>query len=286
MKFLDTEICTPLDDPAYQLNWRSRVAEVCRDGFPGVTPRLIRQDADIRAYQLHLRYRARNKLVGQPLPLDRIAAWRTSPTGRLLEAYLLTQAAYAEIASRTSTVEADVKGYERLFFAVRDEAGHPVQSVLSRLRSEQQDPPDPLKKAALAGGRAGLVAELSSTDDTDDLSVLVDRELRRRLRAGNLRNGELIQMHRTATIIAQAEVARQPQGETAGIVSAMMSLLTRTAPRMVEVERTAEQTSALNSEIRGRLESQQASNKMAPAIVAKSESDLDDLIKRKVVRGT
>jgi hypothetical protein len=279
-----TLIITPSEDPvAYGLDWRAAVAAACPEGLPAGTPAAIHRDQHLKRYLAHLRYRARHPLSGEPAVFDRISAWRASATGRILEAYLLTVASYADIGARLGLLETDVQTYERLFYSVRDEAGKPVAAVLARLRSELQDvAPDRLKQAALTAGLAGLTSILAANSDTDDLGALVDFELRRRLVAGVLQTRDLVQLQRNATIRAQVEAASQSPTEPVQVMArTMQAMLDFTAPKMVEIVRSEEQTAVLNSEIRGRIASQRTSTGIGVSAVR--EGALDDLIRRKLV---
>ena len=79
------------------------------------------------------------------------------------------------------------------------------------------------------------------------------------------------------------EASREPAGGPLLALSATMTaMLALTAPKMVEVERSESQTAVLNSEIRGRIESQQLSSGASIKPAMRPESELDALIKHKV----
>lgn len=285
MNFKNTVVITPGDDPvAYSLDWRAAVAAACPEGLPAGTPAAIHRDQHLKRYLAHLRYRARHPPSGEPAVFDRISAWRASATGRILEAYLLTVATFADIAAWLGVTEQEVRAYERLFYAVRDSTGQPIPAVLARLRAELRDAdPDELKRMALTGGVSALRYGLAANEDTEDLSVLVDQELRRRLVAGALQNRDLVQLQRTGVIRQQAEAATQSHDEPIQVMArTLQTILNATAPKMVEIIRTPDQTESLNAQIRGRISSQQIATR-ANMVSERKPGDLDELIKRKLV---
>ena len=126
---------------------------------------------------------------------------------------------------------------------------------------------------------------LAASDDTADLNTLVERELRKRLVGGQLRNNDLIQLQRTAALRERVEADREPEDARLIAVSKnLMELLALTAPHMVAVNKTEIEHEAQTARIQGWIASQQIANG-SPVAVATEEGELDRLIKRKVAGG-
>jgi len=140
MKISGQTIVTPLDDPmVYEVDWRHRVARALYDADP-IAP--LARDPVVRDLVSHFRYRAKRPLDRDlPRPLDRITRWHDQTTGRIIEAYLLTNATYEEIGVALGLDADEVKRYGELFYDVRDPQGRPLNGVLTRLRAELPDEP-------------------------------------------------------------------------------------------------------------------------------------------------
>jgi hypothetical protein len=270
------DIVTPQEDPvAYQPDWRHCLAVASQDSR---LPPCYAADPELRAYWLHLRRRARSPLEPgvRPEPQDRIAGWKTGQTGRLLEAYLVTQASYAEIAHDLGLDTADVQQYGALYWDVRNAEGRPRPGVLACLRARQENG---LLRIALLGGTQGLRNSLG-TGQEQEMEEMVNHEIMMRIREGGMNTRDLARLQSNALMRRRIELEGQNQNEPLReSLEFMQHLMSAFAPRMKPVEQTPEAILAADLAIRARLDSQRLATGIGITRDAGGEKRLDALVK-------
>ncbi len=267
------EITTPADDPiGFTMDWRYRVAGAAERVLP-----LMGRDPDLRACYQHLHQR--------PIPaFERIVGWHGTMTGQLVEAYWVTGSPVEAIAVELGLDAQDVRLYGQIFWAVRDTLDRPLQGVLLRLRASLSREPhddDRLIRAALLGGLEGLRGQLGASKLGSDLSAIVEQELTRRAMGGELRTGDLIRLRGHDILLKKMEIdSRDERVQDQTATQFLFEMLEKLAPRMKTVHQNAEQVTATNAAIQGRLESQRLATGIGVPLAAGGEKRLDALLKK------
>lgn len=289
MNINDQEILTPFDDPiAYQLDWRHLVVLAAYDRKTDIVtiPFKLWCDDDLRRYAMYIRYRARRPQDDDVVPPrhTRLAQWHQHTTGRLVGAYLVTNATYAQIATDLGLDADEIRLYGSLFDDVRDQQGRPIAGVLTRLRAEMaaNQATDPLRRTALMAGLPGLRAALDSVQAEEPqelLDRLVESELTRRVMSGQMRTAELARLQASTNLRQRLDAQQSPDRQSTEVMKLAMEIIGVTAPHMLRIEQTAAELEASNVAIESRIASQRTATGMpTPETVVRSEQALEHLL--------
>lgn len=262
MRVGDTEIRVPDEDPVgYEPDWRFRLASRLAE-----TGGVHAGDAEVRKLTMHLKAKAQRRTAWKPTQLDRVLAWRDSETGTLIEAFLAAAPTPAAAAAELGLAAEEVVLYARLIFDIHDGSGTVSPAVLMRLRAEADANPAEdgrarLMKVALASGLNGLrrlLRPIADDGEEQPLDDLVEAELRRRLVAGELRNGDLVRLQ--ANAVARRRLDLETKGganaEAAEALEVACRILSLTAPAMVRPEADTEREKATDLALRDKFEAQ------------------------------
>ena len=239
-----------LDSPTYDPAWRYRVAEVLAGANgKGERPVELKQDGALCAWLEPLRTPAESSVKQR----QRLLGWHQTEMRGWLEALLLTDLTYTQIAAELGGVDpADVALYQQVFYNVRDTQGAVIDFQRKRLLHGLQGQPaltpdDVLKRGVLSGGTGMLgtlipvydptmVADKKAPDMT--LSRLVDAEVTRRVLANTMDSSDLIRLQSVAIDRSRQHYdLLDRKGERDDGWAQMQDLMQVFAPRLIEARR-------------------------------------------------
>jgi hypothetical protein len=200
-------------------------------------PESVRTDADIRTWRQYLSPRRKTgaKVTGY---CRQVEGWNEQAAmAGLLEALLLSEATYDQIAMELGGLDPEVvRFYQSSFFNVRDNNGALVDNLSLHARFDQDQQAGPNVQARATWQRAGLsgfktLASLLRPTHTagtkdDPIDQLIRQELLRRVLTRQLGSRELILLQQTKMEIerTKAEMAKTAGQDNEGWVLARKML--------------------------------------------------------------
>jgi hypothetical protein len=256
MKIGDCQIRLPADDPVtFDLDWRHKTATALVN-TPGrkQLPEVVRKDSDIRMWRQYLS--PRRKIGAKATEYCRqVEGWHDQPAmAGLLEALLLSEASYDQIAGEIGGLDPDaVRLYQAMFFNVRDADGQLNGSLALHARFAQDQQAGANVPARVTWQRAGLnglktLATLLNPNRTparakvDPIDQLVRQELLRRVLTRQMGTREMLLLQQTQVDIERTRLEMSKHvGQDSEAWDLVHNILGLTRPKLVAPQKHSEE---------------------------------------------